>query len=157
MWPEEVVPSRGVRVLRHGGFLVFFQTMNIILVHGILGFREKFGIEYFRGVAEHFREKGLKVIAPILDPTQGIAFRGGQLCQQINRALADGDLDPTQKTHIIAHSMGGLDSRWILSPANPNAIQAPIRSLTTISTPHLGSPIADLIDTPEKLAPFGQL
>jgi hypothetical protein len=32
---------------------VGFQTMNIVLVHGILGFREKFGIEYFRGVAEH--------------------------------------------------------------------------------------------------------
>jgi hypothetical protein len=26
--------------------------MNIVLVHGILGFREKFGIEYFRSIAE---------------------------------------------------------------------------------------------------------
>ena len=41
--------------------------MNIVLVHGILGFREKFGIEYFRNVAEHFREKGFKVIAPVLE------------------------------------------------------------------------------------------
>lgn len=131
--------------------------MNIVLVHGILGFREKFGIEYFRGVAEHFREKGLKVIAPILDPTQGIAFRGDQLCNQINQALANGDLDPAQKTHIIAHSMGGLDSRWILSPVNPNQIKAPIRSLTTISTPHEGSPIADLIDSPERLSAFAAL
>jgi len=131
--------------------------MNIALVHGILGFREKFGIEYFRGVAEHLTAKGHKVIPPILDPTRGIEDRGGQLRDQIDAALANGVLDPGQKTHIFAHSMGGLDSRWILSPANPNAIQAPIRSLTTISTPHLGSPIADLIDTPEKLAPFGQL
>ena len=42
--------------------------MNIVLVHGFLGFREKFGIEYFRGVAEHLTAKGHKVIAPILDP-----------------------------------------------------------------------------------------
>jgi triacylglycerol lipase len=127
------------------------------LVHGILGFREKFGIEYFRGVTEHFREKGMKVIAPILDPTRGIEHRGGQLRDQITAALGSGDLDPAQKTHIIAHSMGGLDSRWMLSPVNPNRIQSPIRSLTTVSTPHQGSPIADLIDSPEKLSAFGGL
>ncbi len=131
--------------------------MNIVLVHGILGFREKFGIEYFRGVAEHFQEKGLKVIAPILDPTQGIEFRGGQLRDQINGAFTSNTLDRTQRTHIIAHSMGGLDSRWMLSPANQNGIQSPIRSLTTISTPHLGSPIADLIDSPEKWSSFSAL
>jgi triacylglycerol lipase len=131
--------------------------MNIILVHGILGFREKFGIEYFRGVVEHLTEKGHKVIAPILDPTRGIEYRGGQLRDQINAALASGTIDQSQKTHIVAHSMGGLDSRWMLSPVNPKRIQAPIRSLTTISTPHQGSPIADLIDAPEELSPFGQL
>jgi triacylglycerol lipase len=131
--------------------------MNIVLVHGILGFREKFGIEYFCGVEEHFTAKGHKVIRPILDPTRGIEDRGGQLRDCINTALANGHLDAAQKTDIFAHSMGGLDSRWMLSPANPSRIQAPIRSLTTISTPHLGSPIADLIDAPEKLAPFGHL
>ena len=120
--------------------------MNIVLVHGILGFREKLGIEYFRNVAEHFREKGLKVIAPVLEPTQGIEYRGAQLRDQINAAFANGRLDPSQKTHIIAHSTGGLDSRWMLSPVNPDRIQASIRSLTTISTPHQGSSIADLIE-----------
>ena len=131
--------------------------MNLILVHGILGFREKFGIEYFRNVAEHFTGQGHQVIAPILDPTRGIEFRGAQLRDQINAAFTAGSLDRGQKTHIFAHSMGGLDSRWMLSPVNPNHIQTPIRSLTTISTPHQGSPVADLIDSPEKLAPFGQL
>jgi triacylglycerol lipase len=131
--------------------------MNIILVHGILGFRSKFGLEYFRGVAEHLREKGFRVLAPILDPTQGIIFRGNQLRDQINQAMTNHDLDPTQKSHIIAHSMGGLDSRWMLSPVNPRRIQIPIRSLTTISTPHRGSPIADIVDSPEKLSPFGNL
>jgi triacylglycerol lipase len=131
--------------------------MNIVLVHGILGFRVKFGIEYFRGVAEHFQEKGLKVFAPILDPTQGIEYRGGQLRDQINAAFSSGTLDPAAKTHIIAHSMGGLDSRWILSPVNAAKIQSPIRSLTTISTPHKGSPIADLIDRPQLLSSFPHL
>jgi triacylglycerol lipase len=131
--------------------------MNIILVHGILGFRSKFGLEYFRDVAKHLRARGLKVLAPTLDPTRGIIFRGNQLRDQIKQAMATGDLDPAQKSHIIAHSMGGLDSRWMLSPVNPDRIQSPIRSLTTISTPHRGSPIADIVDSPEKLSPFGNL
>src|ERR1700761_8304002 len=131
--------------------------MNIILVHGILGFRSKFGLEYFRGIAEHLRTKGLRVLAPALDPTRGIIFRGNQLRDQINQAMANGALDPAQKSHIIAHSMGGLDSRWMLSPVNPDRIQSSIRSLTTISTPHRGSPIADIVDSPEKLSPFSNL
>src|ERR1700674_2518767 len=120
--------------------------MNIILVHGILGFSRIGIVDYFRGVAEHFKEKGLLVLAPQLDPTRGIAFRGDQLRDQIQMAFTSGTLDPGQKTHIIAHSMGGLDSRYMLSPANPKPIQVSIRSLTTLGTPHLGSPIADIVD-----------
>ncbi len=46
--------------------------------------------------------------------------------------------------------MGGLDSRYLLSPANEkttsqNDISLRIASLTTISTPHRGSPIADFL------------
>jgi triacylglycerol lipase len=131
--------------------------MNIILVHGILGFRRKFGVDYFRGVAQHFNRNGLLTSVPELDPTQGVEYRGNQLSEQIQEAFSSKTLDPNQKTHIIAHSMGGLDSRYILSPANPNRIQVPIRSLTTISTPHRGSPIADIIDNPAELSPFPHL
>jgi triacylglycerol lipase len=131
--------------------------MNVVLIHGFLGFREKFGVEYFRGVAEHFRAKSLKVLVPELDPIRGIAFRGGQLRDQIVAALKTGDLDPNEQTHIIAHSMGGLDSRFILSPVNPDRLRIPVRSLTTISTPHLGSPIADILDSPERLDPYPHL
>jgi triacylglycerol lipase len=131
--------------------------MNIVLVHGILGFRQKFGIEYFRGVAEHFRVQGFSVLVPELDPTRGITFRGDQLCDQINNGFENGRLDRAQKTHIIAHSMGGLDSRYLLSPVSGKQLLAPVRSLTTISTPHQGSPIADLIDKPLDLLPFPHL
>jgi len=131
--------------------------MNIILVHGILGFRKKFDVEYFRGVAEHFRAQGFSVLVPELDPTRGIEFRGDQLCDQINNGFNSGLLDRTQKTHIVAHSMGGLDSRYLLSPLSGRKVVAPVRSLTTISTPHQGSPIADLIDKPLDLLPFPHL
>ena len=133
------------------------QFMNLVLVHGILGFREKFGVEYFRAVAEHFRAQGFSVLVPELDPTRGIEFRGDQLGDQINNAFNSGTLDRAQKTHIVAHSMGGLDSRYLLSPVSGKQLVAPVRSLTTISTPHQGSPIADLIDRPLDLLPFPHL
>jgi triacylglycerol lipase len=130
--------------------------MNIVLVHGILGFRnlvefQSIGLlPYFRGVAEHFEGLGHRVLAVQLDKTAGVKTRAGQLGDQIAAALgAGGHLDPAQKTHIIAHSMGGLDSRYLLSPANPTPNNLPIRSLTTIGTPHLGSPVADAVDNPQ--------
>src|SRR5450759_241593 len=101
--------------------------MNIVLVHGILGFRKRFGIEYFGGVAEHFRTKGLAVLVPELDPTKGVEFRGGQLCDQINSGFKSGAIDPDQKTHIIAHSMGGLDSRYVLSPVSGTLPGTPLK------------------------------
>jgi triacylglycerol lipase len=131
--------------------------MNIILVHGILGFRRKFGIDYFRGIAQRFRENQLKVFVPELDPTHGIEFRGTQLQDQVQTAFSAGDLDPNLKTHIVAHSLGGLDSRYILSSANPRPLQFQIRSLTTIATPHRGAPIADVMDNPAELLPFPHL
>jgi triacylglycerol lipase len=131
--------------------------MNIVLAHGILGFRQKFGIEYFRGVAEHFRAKGSMVLVPEVDPTQGIEFRGNQLCDQINAGFTSGALDVHEPTHILAHSMGGLDSRYVLSPVSGKQLLGPVHSLTTISTPHLGSPIADLVDKPSELFPFPHL
>jgi triacylglycerol lipase len=122
--------------------------MNIILVHGILGSTAKFGIQYFQGVADHFRAKGLRVFVPQLDPTRGVAYRGNQLMDQITAACRNGTLDVNATMHIIAHSLGGLDSRYILSPQNANGLKVPIRSLITISTPHRGAPIADLLESP---------
>jgi triacylglycerol lipase len=131
--------------------------MNVVLVHGVLGFSREAGVDYFRGVADHFREKGMRVLAPALDPTRGIAFRGAQLRDQITAAFNTGTLDRSLPTHLIAHSMGGLDSRFMLSPANPDRIEGQVRSLTTIGTPHQGSVIADLVDHPGDFIPFPHL
>lgn len=131
--------------------------MNIVLVHGILGFQQRCGIFYFRDVAQHFQAKGIRVVAPELDPTRGIQVRAGELQNKVAASFSNGTLDPVGVTHVIAHSMGGLDSRYMLSPANPNPPTFRVRSLTTISTPHRGSPIADLISGVGVLAPFPHL
>jgi triacylglycerol lipase len=50
---------------------------------------------------------------------------------------------PTGPIHIVAHSMGGLDSRYLI---DRNAdLASRIVSLSTLSTPFHGSPLADLV------------
>lgn len=123
--------------------------MNIVLAHGILGFKKIGKIAYFNGIKEYLEKRHrANVLVTEVSPTGSIAERGTQLGRQILDELNNTE-SPTLKagepTHIIAHSMGGLDSRFILSPKNENNIAEHIVSLTTIGTPHRGSPIADLL------------
>jgi triacylglycerol lipase len=126
--------------------------MNIVLAHGILGFKNFEPVYYFNGVKEHLENKyQTKVLITEVSPTGSIAERGEQLKSQILNWLDKNEQPPSlnsdkkTQTHIIAHSMGGLDSRYILSPRNEGNIAKFITSLTTIGTPHRGSPIADLL------------
>lgn len=124
--------------------------MNIVLAHGILGFDQIGPVEYFNGVANYLANNyGANVLATAVDPIGSIEKRGGQLRKQIlddlNKDVALPVPDPDDETHIIVHSMGGLDSRYILSPKNNDNIAGLITSLTTIGTPHQGTPIADLL------------
>ncbi len=45
--------------------------------------------------------------------------------------------------NIIAHSMGGLDARYLISRLQPKGVD--VRSLVTVATPHRGSALADYI------------
>lgn len=131
--------------------------MNFVLAHGFLGFSRKLGIDYFNGVEKFLTENfDAKVLVTQVDPDGSIAQRSAQLQRQILLALGKlqpaspaeqaihNTLDAQQKTHLIAHSMGGLDSRMMLS-LNVDNVAAHIASLTTISTPHRGSPVADFL------------
>lgn len=125
------------------------RDMNIVLAHGILGFSRIGKVSYFNGIKEHLENRhDANVLVTKVDPTASIAVRGEQLRKQIlddlKQTTESPVLNPDDQTHIIAHSMGGLDSRYILSPQNENNIAGLITSLTTIGTPHRGSPIADL-------------
>ncbi len=131
--------------------------MNFVLTHGFLGFGRKIGIDYFNGVKAFLTQNfGANVLVTQVDPDGSIAQRSAQLQRQLLLALgklspvaqAEREiyrvLAPDQKMHLIAHSMGGLDSRMMLS-VNADKIAAHIASLTTISTPHRGSPVAELL------------
>src|SRR5258708_6013617 len=111
----------------------------IVLVHGLLGF-DKLAMgawtltHYFRGIPELLRAAGNRVLVARLNPIGGTAERAAQL-----KALLDAE-SRTEPVHLIAHSMGGLDSRYMISRLG----MAPrVLSLTTIGTPHRGSPFVD--------------
>ena len=71
-------------------------------------------------------------------PTTGsIQDRGHALADAI-KSKASG-----KKVNIVAHSMGGLDARYLISSLKPTDIH--IQSLTTIATPHRGSSAADIV------------
>jgi triacylglycerol lipase len=116
----------------------------IVLVHGIFGFAQLklAGVveaHYFRLIPEALRAAGHIVPEPpSLNPAGSIAERA----EDLKRYLDERPEVTGQQVHLLAHSMGGLDARFMISRLN---MADRIRSLTTIGTPHRGSPIADLV------------
>lgn len=118
--------------------------MNIAFASGVLVPQSLPGFEYFKGFREHYAGTNITPIFPSVPATGLISERAQVLAEQLKTALAHGPFDQGQPVHIIAHSMGGLDSRFLISK-DVDGLQARIASVTTISTPHRGSPIADLL------------
>ena len=111
----------------------------IVLVHGLFGFdRLRVGpwtlLSYFPGIPEAFRAAGNRVLTPCLSPSEGVVTRAAQLKDFLDREA------PGETVHLIAHSMGGLDARYLISRLD---MAGRVLSLTTLGTPHRGSPFAD--------------
>lgn len=111
----------------------------IVLAHGLGGFA-RIGVgpvtfaTYFRGIPQAMQSAGNRVLVTRVPPLAGVDRRAHHLGEQIERALGD------RPFHVIGHSMGGLDSRRLLTDPK---WRRRILSLTTIGTPHLGSWLAD--------------
>lgn len=122
--------------------------MKIVLLPGFPDFTnlgvDVFPHEYFRGVRAMLDAAGFEVCAPRVGPFGTPAERSPQLVDALHREHV---FDDSRKAHIIAHSAGGLDARYLVSPDAPNGprLAEKFRSITTISTPHRGTPIADLV------------
>jgi triacylglycerol lipase len=111
----------------------------IVLVHGLLGFGqvEVAGctlVEYFPGIAAALRAAGNRVLVPGLSMTAGVEERARQLRAFI---LQHAPHDPV---HVLAHSMGGLDARFMISRLD---MAGHVLTLTTLGTPHRGTAFAD--------------
>jgi triacylglycerol lipase len=119
--------------------------MNLVFASGFFVPQRLLGIDYFRGLKAHFDAGGKHTaLFPLVPPGGTVEVRAKALADAIQQAFPSGEV------HIIAHSMGGLDSRTLIA-RNLNGLSDPgrIKSLTTVSTPHRGSPVADLLAGPK--------
>lgn len=125
----------------------FMHTRHpIVLMHGfgLLAFLARGG--HLHEEAMHLRLRGLAAFAPNITPYHVIPQRAAMWKERIDVILAQ---TGAEKVNLIAHSMGGLDARYLISKLD----MAPhVASLTTISSPHRGSSLALMaLKQPEKL------
>jgi len=114
----------------------------IVLHHGFSGWKEinALGLHYFNGVAEDLIANGEPMVfETIVQPYDATEARAQQLAPQIDEILRVTGKD---KVNIVAHSQGGLDSRSMISSLG---YASKVATLTTISTPHHGTALADAL------------
>lgn len=118
----------------------------VVLMHGF-----GVGASFRRGghlhsQALHLRSRGVRAIAPNVSPYNTVQARTAMWDDRLQHVLEDTNSD---RLLIVAHSMGGLDARYLISKMNWHEA---IDVLVTVSTPHRGSSIAQFIlDQPESV------
>lgn len=96
-------------------------------------------IPYFRGIDRALRERGHELVISRVHPTGSIERRAQELKANIERGLEQTNGDEN-RVIIIAHSMGGLDARYMIAKLG---MHDRVAALLTITAPHRGSPYAD--------------
>jgi len=110
----------------------------VVFCHGMLAMtmlrmRVPEETNYFSHLRPFLRERGIEALYPNVEPTGGVAERAEQLRDAIRRWT-------NEPINLIAHSMGGLDARYLITRLG---MADRVASLTTIATPHRGTAIAD--------------
>jgi triacylglycerol lipase len=119
----------------------------IVLMHGMAGFNSlanlPIDISYFNGIQADLKAHGEpNVFVTIAPPYDTSEVRAQALLPQLQQILQQ---TGAKKLNLIGHSQGGMDARVIISAGGLN-FAPKIASLTTIGTPHLGTPVADAAD-----------
>jgi triacylglycerol lipase len=104
---------------------------------------------YFRGIPRFLEDLGNRVVLTDVPPTGSIAARAEALRRCIRSRVGH------EPVHVIAHSMGGLDTRHMITHLD---MDRQVLSLTTLGTPHRGTCFADSgIGLAERVGIFGWL
>ncbi|KNC54050.1 esterase/lipase/thioesterase family active site protein [Thecamonas trahens ATCC 50062] len=115
----------------------------VALCHGYMGFGKLAFMPYFHPklVALVEAASPYPVTRPVVSPLEGIAVRAGQLADALRAARAEMG-DESLRFNVVAHSMAGLDVRYLIAHLGGDELVA---SLTTLGTPHRGSAVADVL------------
>lgn len=104
----------------------------VVLIHGT-GFRDRKYLNYWGRIPKVLTNNGCKVFYGNQDSWATIENNAITIKNRIEEVIAE---TGTEKVNLIAHSKGGLDSRYVISSLD---MSSKIASLTTIATPHHGS------------------
>jgi triacylglycerol lipase len=120
----------------------------IVLVHGIVIKQMKI-INAFGQIGNQLLAEGYPSFVADIDAIGSVDTNAEQLKRYIERVLAESG---AEKVNIIAHSKGGLDSKFMITELG---MEDKVASLTTLCTPHKGSLIASKIwDLPSPIKRF---
>lgn len=120
----------------------------IVLVHGMI-LKDFKLFKAFRKIKDNLLKENIKVYVTNQDGIGSIENNAMQLKDEILKILEKENVD---KVNIIAHSKGGLDSRYMISKLD---MDKHVASLTTLSTPHHGSKLSSkLLSMPKWCAKF---
>lgn len=110
----------------------------ILLVHGVF-FRDWQLFNYWGRIPKALIKNGARVYYGSQQSAAAVAVSGEELAIRIEEVLRQTN---AEKVNIIAHSKGGLDSRYAISLLG---MGTKVASLTTVNTPHLGCKWVDRI------------
>jgi triacylglycerol lipase len=112
--------------------------MTIVVMHGFGAFMHLLASRSILPLVETLSMSGRNIHAPIVHPYNTVEERAVQWMSHLD------ELGPNKKSgiHLIAFSSGGLDARYLISHLGGYEF---VKTLTTISTPHLGSSLAEYI------------
>jgi hypothetical protein len=126
---------------------------------GMFGFGRLASYDYFvhleAALGERLRRAGHEFETYVVDvpPTASVRRRAARFAELVARTC-DVDDPHGGPIHLIGHSTGGLDARLIAAPGvdlqvGPNALAwlPRLRSVTTMNTPHFGTPLATFFAT----------
>ncbi|KAJ3411658.1 hypothetical protein HDV05_001867 [Chytridiales sp. JEL 0842] len=118
--------------------------MPIVLCHGLFGYGELgpkslpfLQLKYWSGISDALRHLGCEVYIPHVGMVASVRTRAKNLQRFLEENLEG------REVNLIAHSMGGLDSRYLISHLPSPMFK--VASLTTIATPHRGSTFMDFL------------
>jgi triacylglycerol lipase len=128
----------------HAGYTT--TKSPIVLVHGIFGFNNFLGADYFYGVRDTLAKEGAVVYTSTVSAAGSNENRGEQLRAELKR-LRILNNNPTMKFNLVGHSQGSPTIRYVAA-VEPGLVA----SVTSVGGVNKGSAVADIV---RKVAPAG--
>jgi triacylglycerol lipase len=131
---------------------------HVYLSPGMFGFGRLASYDYFthveRALKERFAARGEEAVTHVahVSPTASIRRRALKLTELVVETCSPDD-PAAGPIHLVGHSTGGLDARLVASPSvalgGPATLhwRRRLASVTSMNTPHYGTPLASFFTT----------